>query len=233
MTIEQLWEQFFFHLRVERRSAATLSFYEVSRQKLAVYLCGQGWPQEVPGLTVGHLRAFVLWLGEQGLNPGGQHAHVRALRALFNWCHREELIPVNPAARLALPPLPQQRLPAATGVETQRLLRAARGWDQPLRDAALILTLFDTGLRVSEVIRVTREDLQPARGLIRVRGGKGGKGPDRSCGEQGAGCLGPTSAGNAVRAGRMSRRCCSVTGVSRSRGVGWAFVWRVWHAGPV
>jgi len=161
MTIEQLWEQFFFHLRVERRSAATLSFYEVSRQKLAVYLCGQGWPQEVPGLTVGHLRAFVLWLGEQGLNPGGQHAHVRALRALFNWCHREELIPVNPAARLALPPLPQQRLPAATGVETQRLLRAARGWDQPLRDAALILTLFDTGLRVSEVIRVTREDLQP------------------------------------------------------------------------
>ncbi len=111
MTTEQLWEQFFFNLRVQRRSAGTFSFYQVSRQKLAAFLTLQAYPQVVPGLTVTHLRSFVLWLAEQGLNPGGQHAHVRAVKALFNWSLREELISVNPAARLALPPLPQLRLP--------------------------------------------------------------------------------------------------------------------------
>ena len=175
MTMDQLWEQFFFQLRVQRRSSATLSFYGVSQHKLAGYLTLQGLPHEVPGLTVSHLRAFVMWLGEQGLNPGGQHAHVRALKALFHWSHREELIASNPAARLALPPLPQQRLPTATPLETQRLLVTAKDGDQPLRDSAMIMVLFDTGLRVSELIKVSRKDLVAAQGLIRVRGGKGGK----------------------------------------------------------
>ena len=175
MTTEQLWEQFFFNLRVQRRSAGTLSFYQVSRQKLAAFLALQAYPQEVPGLTVTHLRSFVLWLAEQGLNPGGQHAHVRAVKALFNWSHREELITVNPAARLALPPLPQQRLPTVQAEHIQKLLAIARTGNQPLRDTAMLMMLFDTGLRVSELTGVTSTDLVTAHGLIRVRGGKGDK----------------------------------------------------------
>ncbi len=175
MTMDQLWEQFFYHLRVQRRSAATLSFYSVTRQKLAKYLEREGLPQEVPGLSITHLRSFVMWLGEEGLKPGGQHAHVRAVKALLNWSHREELIGVNPAQRLALPPLPRQRLPTVTHDHTQRLLTTAKASDQPLRDAAMLMLLFDTGLRVSELIHVTTGDLEPAQGLIRVRGGKGDK----------------------------------------------------------
>ncbi|ULH16650.1 tyrosine-type recombinase/integrase [Deinococcus sp. KNUC1210] len=175
MTTEQLWEQFFYNLRVQRRSQATLSFYQVTRQKLAGYLTLEGYPQEVPGLTIQHLRSFVMWLEAQGLNPGGQHAHVRAVKALFNWSCREELITVNPATRLALPPLPRLRLPTVTSSETQRLLTTAKTWDQPLRDAAIIMMLFDTGLRVSELVKLTRQDLLAAQGLLRVRGGKGEK----------------------------------------------------------
>lgn len=174
-TMDQLWEQFFYHLRVQRRSSATLSFYSVTRHKLATYLDLHNLPQEVPGLSVTHLRSFVMWLGEQGLKPGGQHAHVRAVKALLSWSQREELIGVNPAQRLALPPLPRKRLPTVTNDDAQRLLGVAKTLDQPLRDAAMLMLLFDTGLRVSELIRVTSKDLEPAQGLIRVVCGKGDK----------------------------------------------------------
>ncbi len=155
MTMDQLWEEFLYHLRVERRSKATLSFYGVTRSKLERYLDSLGSVSEASGVSVSHLRGFVLWLGEQGLNAGGQHAHVRAVRALFNWGQREELLSANPARRLALPSLPSQRLPTVTGEVTQRLLSAARTADQPLRDAAMVMMLFDTGLRASELVKVT------------------------------------------------------------------------------
>ncbi|AWN24305.1 hypothetical protein DKM44_14595 [Deinococcus irradiatisoli] len=173
--MEQLWDEFLYYLRVERRSKATLSFYSVTRTKLERYLDSLGGVHEASGVSVSHLRGFVLWLGEQGLNGGGQHAHVRAVRALFNWGQREELLSANPARRLALPSLPSQRLLTVTSEVTQRLLGAARTTDQPLRDAAMVMTLFDTGLRASELVKVTVADLEVARGLIRVRGGKGGK----------------------------------------------------------
>ncbi|WP_291424006.1 tyrosine-type recombinase/integrase [Deinococcus sp.] len=174
-TLDELWEQFFYHLRVQRRTTGTLSFYSVTRNKLAFYLTQQGLPQTIPGLGVSHLRGFVVWLAEQGLQPGGQHTHVRAIKALFNWSHREELIPSNPAQRLALPSLPRRRLPTVTHDCTQRLLLAAKNLEQPLRDAALVLIMFDTGLRVSELVQLTTGDLVAAQGLIRVRGGKGDK----------------------------------------------------------
>ena len=97
MTMDQLWEEFLYHLRVERRSKATLSFYGVTRTKLERYLGSLGDVPTASAVRISHLRGFVLRLAEQGLNVGGQHAHVRAL---FDWGQREELLAANPARRL-------------------------------------------------------------------------------------------------------------------------------------
>ncbi|CAM3817440.1 hypothetical protein DESA109040_22055 [Deinococcus saxicola] len=50
------------------------------------------------------------------------------------------------------------------------LLKAARNSDQPLRDTAMLLTFFDTGIRLGELIGLRVGDLQPDRGLLRVIG---------------------------------------------------------------
>lgn len=47
LTMDQLWAEFLYHLRVERRSKATLSFYGVTRTKLGRYL------ESLDGLTEG------------------------------------------------------------------------------------------------------------------------------------------------------------------------------------
>lgn len=174
MSIDVLWQQFAYHLRIKRRSRNTLSNYDVTRRTLYRFLEAEGVPDELSMLTVGHLRGFLVWLEGQGLGPGGIHAHGRAVKAVFNWAEQEEIITRNPAKRLELPSLPKERQPTVTVETVRRLQRACKGSEQPLRDVALILTMFDTGLRVHELIGLTLDDLLFERGLLRVTG-KGAK----------------------------------------------------------
>jgi site-specific recombinase XerC len=54
-------------------------------------------------------------------------------------------------------------------------MRQAGDYDHGLRLRALIVVLWRAGLRVGEAMALTEPDLDPARGSLRVRQGKGGK----------------------------------------------------------
>ena len=173
-SMAQLWEQFYAHLRIKRRSKATLIYYACTQRALTRFLTAQGLPEDVELVKVGHLRAFLIWLDGQGLKAGGVHAHARAVRSLFNWACREELLPLNPATRLELPSLVHKRLPTMTVEKVKRLLVACKTSGEPLRNAAIVLTLFDTGGRCQELLDLSASDLLFERGMIRVMG-KGSK----------------------------------------------------------
>ena len=175
MTTAQLWEQFFYHLRIKRRAKTTLLYYGVTQRALERYAAKDPtFPADPALLTVTHLRAFITSLEAHGLAAGGVHAHVRAIKALLGWAHAEELLPRNPAKRLERPALPNHRLPTVTATQIGVLLKVARESDQPLRDTALLLTLFDTGIRLAEVIGLRLTDILPERGTLRIVG-KGDK----------------------------------------------------------
>ncbi|MGY2892853.1 tyrosine-type recombinase/integrase [Deinococcus sp. UYEF24] len=174
MTIESLWQQFYFHLKVKRRSKTTLVYYGCTERVFGRFLAAQELPQDAEHVTVTHLRAFLGWLHEQGLAVGGVHGHARAIRSVFNWAFREELLTRNPAARLELPSLVRERMPTMTAATVKRLLLSCKTFERPLRDTAIILTLFDTGVRSQELLDIDTDHLLFERGLIRVMG-KGSK----------------------------------------------------------
>ncbi len=174
MTTEDLWQQFFYHLRVKRRSKATLRYYDVTRRTLARYFEQQQIAPTVETVTVSHLRGFLLWLEEQGLAAGGVHAYARAVRAVYSWGFKEELLTRNPARRLELPSLPKERQAAVTPEIAKLLVKLSKTTDQPLRDTAIVLMLFDIGLRIQELLDLTTAHLLFDKGLVQVMG-KGSK----------------------------------------------------------
>ncbi len=174
MQISQLWQEFYIHLRARRRTRATLRYYECTERVFARFLTSEGLSLTAQEVRVSHLRLFLRWLEDQGLGVGGVHAHARAVRALFNWGEHEEILERSPAQRLELPSLTRERMPTVTPELTKRLLAAGKEAGQPLRDAALVVALFDTGLRVQELVDLKLQDLLFDRGLIRVNG-KGSK----------------------------------------------------------
>jgi len=96
------------------------------------------------------------------------------MKTFFRWCVEADLLAQNPAhgIRIRMPrTLP--RVPEDDDV--RRLLQACRQNFEGRRNRALIALLADSGLRISEALRLRIENVDFATRTLDVRGGKGGK----------------------------------------------------------
>ncbi len=128
---------------------------------------------------------------EQKLGPGTVRLRFAALRTFYKHAVREGKIESNPAAGLTLPKLPR-RLPVFLNREqVVGLLEAPRKlWEkknpgtrlavpwQVLRDTAWLELFYSAGLRLSELVKLPRRDVDLHEGTARVLG-KGRK--ERLC----------------------------------------------------
>lgn len=152
-----------------------------------------------------HVRSFVLWLLSRGVELGEARAQdleayhaslmelrkddekpyasetqcgrLRAVKTLYRFLYRRSYVLSDPAAALEMPRR-EQRLPRVilTTEEVARILLGPRGTSpRDLRDRAILETLYGTGIRVSELINLTTEDVDTDERVLRVVRGKGGK----------------------------------------------------------
>lgn len=106
-----------------------------------------------------------------------QHARLVPLRVWFRWMTRQNYILHNPASELELPrlgrSLPKHLLSAA---EVERVMNGCDVSDPiGLRDRAILETVYSTGMRRLEIVRLKLYDLSLDRGLLLVNQGKGSK----------------------------------------------------------
>ena len=118
-----------------------------------------------------HLRSYQAYLlKERKLDPGSVENHVAALRFLFiRTLHRH-------AFREFLPyPRTRKKLPnILSGEEVARLIDASSG----LFQRTLLMVLYGTGMRRSELVRLKISDIDSQRMILHVVNGKGGKDRD-------------------------------------------------------
>jgi integrase/recombinase XerD len=108
---------------------------------------------------------------------GTQSDALVALKLFLTWCTRAHLVRVNPARELQLPRRPQ-RLPRTvlSVAEVEQVLAQPVLTDPlGLRDRAMLETLYSTGVRRLELLTLTLPDVDPDRGVVLVREGKGQK----------------------------------------------------------
>jgi site-specific recombinase XerD len=109
---------------------------------------------------------------------GGFHMNrLKALKSLFRFLYQRGYLLHDPAAVVEYPHA-EQRLPRSilAPFEVRRLLEATKGKaPQDLRDRALLETIYATGIRVSELIRLRPDDVDTEERTLRVVLGKGRK----------------------------------------------------------
>ncbi len=98
------------------------------------------------------------------------------VKIFFAWLARHDLVLVDSFERIEVPKR-QRTLPAyLTQAEVQTLLESTSTQDPAdLRDRAVLETLYSSGLRVGELVRLDLPDVDLSRGLVLVRQGKGKK----------------------------------------------------------
>ena len=98
-----------------------------------------------------------------------------AIRRFYAWASRETLIQPNPARDLPAPRLPRALPADMSEADVEALLQAPdTGSPLGLRDRSMLETLYATGLRVSELVGLTLNEVHLAHGLARIVG-KGGR----------------------------------------------------------
>ena len=172
---DEFLDRFIHFLRVEKGLAAnTLEAYSRDLQDFLRFLESR----EITDLTEPRaetLYEYLKVLRSRELSSRSQARSLSSLRSFFRFLQEEGLRKDNPLLPLQ-GPKPGRALPKTlSGLEVENLLLQPRT-DNPLglRDGAMLELLYATGLRVSEIVSLTLNQLEMGAGLIRALG-KGSK----------------------------------------------------------
>ena len=172
---DEFLDRFIHFLRVEKGLASnTLEAY--SRDLLAFlrFLESRGIA-DLSEPRAETLYEYLKVLRSRELSSRSQARSLSSLRSFFRFLQEEGLRKDNPLLPLQ-GPKPGRTLPKIlSGLEVENLLKQPRS-DQPLglRDGAMLELLYASGLRVSEIVSLTLNQLELEAGLIRAVG-KGSK----------------------------------------------------------
>jgi len=110
-----------------------------------------------------------------GLSARSRARHLSSLRGFFHWRIAAGRGRSDPTAGLKGPKMPF-RLPDVLSISQVEAVIGAVAGDEPvhLRDRAMLEIAYGCGLRVSELVGLSRKDLQLKKELVLVRG-KGGR----------------------------------------------------------
>jgi integrase/recombinase XerD len=112
---------------------------------------------------------------DRGLSGHTINCYLRSLRIFFSWLVSEDIVEYNPFERVKIPRPPRKVIPTFSDSQIQELLNAiSAGTPEGYRDHTIVLTLLDTGMRVSELCHLKLDNVWLEEGMLKVLG-KGNK----------------------------------------------------------
>ncbi|MBD3328255.1 tyrosine-type recombinase/integrase [Candidatus Peregrinibacteria bacterium] len=188
MKLSSAIRQFLEHAEVTKnQSKKTLENYQHYMQRLQDF----AGDITVMKITLPLVHSFRLSLnrmvdkqGKQLLSTKTQNYHIIALRAFLKWCNRNDITCLSPE-KIDLSKIPERSVEYLNRDELERLFKAVMecnitskkrnitgnaDHERCLRDAAIVETLYSTGLRVSELTGLNRNQVDLNRREFMVRG---------------------------------------------------------------
>lgn len=168
--IAELLPEFRIMLQATNRSTATITAYMTGMEALRRFLIEAGMPTAVDAVAREHIEAaYAAWI--EGTDPSSKNRRYAAasvknrhdgIRQFFRWCEEEGEVPEgrNPMRHVKAPQVPQNPPDVLREDDIRALLSACEGREfEDRRDSALIMLMYDTGIRLSECAGLTLGDM--------------------------------------------------------------------------
>lgn len=177
VSLDQAMNEFIIAKSAERAAPRTISDYKTHFKYLLKWL-----DEHHPGTTLRKITSAVLfeyvnWMtheksvnedhpskrtkpGLRGLSTMTVNVRIRTLKAFFRWCEGQELVAQSPAADIKLQKVDEDKIHSFTVEQLKTLLAAPdRNTFSGFRDYVIMMTLVDTGLRITELLSLTLKDV--------------------------------------------------------------------------
>jgi site-specific recombinase XerD len=172
--MQEAVESFLQRGQARNLSHHTLRYYRVRLDAFTQYLEANRLRVSPEQVTPALVRELLAAEAERVSALTASHSFI-SLRALFRFLVREEAVESNPMERVEKVRVPRKVIQTFSYEQIEQMLATCNGRSfNGLRLRAIILTLLDCGLRVSELCGLTVEDVSWDEGTLRVMG-KGSK----------------------------------------------------------
>ena len=173
MLFSKLKTDFLEYLEIEQnRSQKTIENYDHYLTRL-IDFAGDIKVSEIDQELI---RKWRLWLNRLGTNTSDelqkstQNYHLIALRSFLKYCAKRD-IKTMPADKIELARSKRKQVTFLSPEELERLFNAPDvSKESGIRDRAILELLFSSGLRVSELVALNKEDVNLKRKEFMVRG---------------------------------------------------------------
>lgn len=166
-------EKFIDHLWLEDGlSKNTLESYQRDLEQFAMWLAKQN--NALLMASQADIQQYIAVRFPQA-KPRSIGRLIASIRRFYRYCLRENLVTVDPSLQIESPKLPRS-LPKSLSEQDVEDLLSAPNIEDPigLRDKAMLELLYASGLRVSELVTVSVNEVSTMDGVVRVTG-KGDK----------------------------------------------------------
>jgi len=155
--------------RARSLSPKTIAFYGYRLDAFSRFLAAHGIEAAPNAITAAPIRDFLAEQRERVSAITASHSHV-TLRTFFRFLVREELLDTDPMSRIEPVRRPRKVVQTFTPTQIEALLAACGRGFVGARMKAIIVTLLDCGLRVSELCALAVEDVCFETQTMRVQG---------------------------------------------------------------
>ena len=160
MGMEEQIQAFIAYLHnVKRTSRNTELSYQRDLKKMEGFLKLQGI-EDVGQITATALNSYVRHLEQEQFKAATISRNVASVRAFFHFLLREKMVAADVSENLKAPRV-EKKAPGVLSMEEVEKLLEQPGRENPkeIRDRAMLELLYATGIRVSELIGLTMEDV--------------------------------------------------------------------------
>jgi integrase/recombinase XerC len=157
--------------KTKRMSVHTVSAYSGDLLQFMDFLATQ-YVVELNDCKAVHVRGFMAMLLENGLTARSVHRKVSSVRGWFKYLRKQGQLKVDPLSKIILPKMPKVLVKDIPAMDLHNMF-ARFPWeevDNGSRDRLMLLLMYTTGMRLSELIGLKVGDVDFYRNSLRVLG---------------------------------------------------------------
>ncbi len=172
MQLEDIMQEFEFHLFTCNYSQRTIKSYKNNNKRFINYLSTIKITK-LENIKSPHIKSYIKHLLEEGKQPSYCNSILKCIRAFFNYCLEEKYIITNPCDKVNWIKEPKCIIKTFNENEIQSMFKVYNGNRFiDIRNKLIVGLLIDTGIRCNELCNIELLDVRDT--VIHIKG-KGNK----------------------------------------------------------
>lgn len=173
MLNEDVLQEFIFDCQLRKLSERTIKEYKNNNKKMMRFIEQEYQVVEIEQVYYQHIQGYIIFLTKQQLSEAYINGLIKCFRAFFQYCRQEGYIIRNPMDKIKFPKEPIPIIETFTNQEVAKMIHAYRGSRfLDVRNQMIMVLLFDTGMRNSELCGLKVSDMRGSHIHILGKGKK-------------------------------------------------------------